>query len=189
MDFLTVLLLGLGLSMDAFAVSVSNGLCYRNYGRKKAFISSLSFGVFQALMPVLGYFAGRLFANEISAFDHYIALILLALIGGNMIYDAVKELRSPERCVVRDFDLKTLLLQSVATSIDALAVGVSLAAVGTKIVPAALSIGVITFVACLFGVFLGKKFGIILKDKARIFGGALLVIIGLKIFLEHTFGA
>ena len=175
--------------MDAFAVSVSNGLCYQGYGYKQAFFSALTFGIFQALMPVIGYVAGRFFSDAISALDHWVALILLGLIGGNMVFEAIREWKSSEKCPAqKEFSIKVLLLQGVATSIDALTVGISLAVMKTDLVSAVLLIGVITFAVCLIGAQLGRKFGILLKQKARLLGGIILILIGLKIFLEHTLG-
>jgi len=189
METLTLLLTALGLSTDAFAVSVSNGLCYKNFKKSQAFISSLTFGVFQGVMPTIGYFVGILFFDFISKFDHWIALILLGYIGGNMIFDAVKEIKSKNNNTqeIKNYDTKTLLLQAVATSIDALAVGISFAALKTNILTAAFFICGITFVCCFIGSFIGKKFGHLLQEKAKIFGGIILVFIGLKIFIEHTY--
>ncbi len=188
MDIITLLLLGVGLSMDAFAVSISNGMCYTNFDKKHALITSLSFGVFQALMPIIGFFAGNLFSTAIQAADHWIALILLSFIGGKMLVDAIGEIRHPEECVCsRPIDFKTILLQAIATSIDALAVGVSLALIQVNIVSASSAIGLITFICCMIGTFIGKKFGSLLKEKAEIFGGLILIGIGIKIFVEHMF--
>lgn len=189
MDLFTLFLLALGLSMDAFAVSVSNGMCYKNVHRKEAFTTSFLFGLFQALMPTIGYFAGRLFAGYIEAADHWIALILLGFIGGKMVFDGVKELRHPESCDInRTLTFRTMILQAIATSIDALAVGISLALINVNILAAAGFIGGVTFVCCVIGSLIGKKFGSLLKEKAEIFGGCILVLIGIKIFLEHTLG-
>lgn len=187
MDIITIFLIALGLSMDAFAVSVSNGLYYKNFKKRECIYSSLTFGLFQGLMPLVGFIAGALFSDIVSALDHYIALILLGLIGGNMIHEAVEELKSGEidTNTQKEYTPKTLLLQAVATSIDALAVGVSFAVIKINIVFAVSLIAAITFLCCLFGTALGKKFGVLLKEKAKIFGGLILIIIGLKIFLEH----
>ena len=182
--------LALGLSMDAFAVSLSNGMCYRNIGRKQMFYTALTFGLFQAGMPIIGYFAGRFFSSAIAFLDHWFALVLLGVIGGNMIVEAIKEIRHPESCGdPKPFTLKVLLVQGVATSIDALAVGISLAVMQTNIVVAASFIGAITFLCCLVGAAIGKRFGARLQHKARILGGVILVGIGLKVFIEHMMGA
>ncbi|MEM1483269.1 manganese efflux pump MntP family protein [Oscillospiraceae bacterium PP1C4] len=187
---LTLFLIALGLSMDAFAVSISNGMCYRNFGRKQVAQTAFAFGLFQGLMPIIGYFAGRTFSNAIGTVDHWIALILLGVIGGKMVIDGIKELRHPEACDAnRIFSYQTLLFQAIATSIDALAIGISFAVMQVHIVTAASFIAIITFVCCLFGSLLGHRFGLILGKKAEIFGGMLLVCIGLKIFISHVFGA
>ena len=188
MELSTLFFLALGLSMDAFAVSISNGLYYKGIGKKQIVQTALTFGLFQAAMPIIGFYAGTLFSSAISAYDHWIALILLSLIGGNMIIDAIKELKNPQECQTKDFTLSILLMQGVATSIDALAVGVSLSVMKTDIFSAASIIGVTTFVCCLIGAAFGKKFGEYLKQEAKIFGGTILIIIGLKIFLGHTLG-
>lgn len=189
MGIITLLLLGIGLAMDAFAVSISNGMCYAGMSKKQSFVNSLCFGVFQGLMPVLGFYAGRLFAGFMQAVDHWIALVLLGFIGGKMLVDGIKELREPAGCPAdRTFGVKTMLLQAVATSIDALAVGISLAALSVNIVAAALCIAVITFICCMFGSVLGRRFGSLLGDWAQILGGVILVGIGLKVFIEHMMG-
>lgn len=188
METLTLFLIALGLSMDAFAVSVSNGLCFKNFRKSQAFISSLTFGIFQGLMPTIGFFAGTLFFDTISKLDHWISLILLGYIGFNMIIDAIRELKqkNTQKLEPKNYSIKTMLLQAVATSIDALAVGISFAALKISILTAASFICVITFVCCLIGSLIGKKFGHLLQEKAKIFGGIILIFIGLKIFIEHT---
>lgn len=190
METLTLFLIALGLSMDAFAVSISNGLCFKNFKKSQAFISSISFGIFQGLMPTIGFFAGTLFFDVISKLDHWIALILLGYIGTNMIIDSIKELKLKNTISEdsKEYTLKTLFLQSIATSIDALAIGISFAALKINILTAALFICVVTFVCCLIGSLIGKKFGHLLQEKAKIFGGLILIFIGLKIFVEHTLG-
>lgn len=189
MGTLTLFFLALGLSMDAFAVSISNGMCYRGFGRKQAFAASFSFGLFQMLMPIIGYFAGRTFSNAIRSADHWIALILLGIIGGKMVFDGIQELRHPEACSAsQSFTWKILLLQAFATSIDALAVGISFAVMQVNIVTASAFIGIITFSLCIIGSLLGSRFGLLLGKKAEICGGLILVAIGLKIFIEHMFG-
>ncbi|MFA9424614.1 MAG: manganese efflux pump, partial [Sedimentibacter sp.] len=139
--------------------------------------------------PILGYVVGSTFSETISFLDHWIALILLGFIGGKMVIDAVKELKYPEVCMTGEKFLtsKILLLQSIATSIDALAVGIGFAVMKVDILSAALFIGIITFVNSIIGSNLGKKFGELFKQKAEILGGTILIIIGIKIFIEHTF--
>lgn len=186
MDWMTLFVLALGLSMDAFAVSVSNTMCFSDLRRRQCVAASLSFGVFQGLMPTLGFFAGRAFAGFVSSVDHWIAFVLLGLIGGNMVREAIAEMRSPEACPAqRDYTFRMMMAQAVATSIDALAVGVSLAALNVNIAAAAGFIGGVTFVCCLVGHFLGRRFGSLLGKRAEILGGLILIGIGLKILIEH----
>jgi putative Mn2+ efflux pump MntP len=188
MGAITLLLTSIGLSMDACAVSITNGMCFSNIERKQIIITALAFGFFQAFMPLMGYLVGTTFSDLISFLDHWIALVLLFIIGGKMIHEAIKELKYPEVCVTstKSLTVKTLLVQAVATSIDALAVGISFAVMKVDIISAALSIGVVTFINSLIGSKLGEKFGELFKQKAQILGGAILVFIGLEIFIEHT---
>ena len=193
MGFLELFLLAVGLSMDAFAVSIGNGLSMKKQNPKAAFAIAFSFGLFQALMPTLGYFLGSAFEDIIRQFDHFIALIFLGFIGGKMIFDGIKELiadKKGEAEEIQEFHLSfgKLLIQAIATSIDALIVGVSFAALpDVNIWTAVLLIGVTTFAISIIGVFSGKKFGQLLGSKAEIFGGIILVGIGLKVFIEHVF--
>lgn len=189
MGIFTLIILSVGLAMDAFAVSVSDGICYRKMGWAGAIAIAFTFGFFQAAMPVVGFLAGQTVSHAIEFIDHWIALILLALIGGNMLREGIKGMRSPEEPEKRDFcTFRELMLQGVATSIDALAVGVSFALTGTNIWTAAGCIGVITFACSLCGVGIGKTFGGALKEKAEVCGGLILIGIGLKIFSEHMLG-
>ena len=189
MGIVELLLTAIALSMDAFAVSVCKGLGMRRMRYDQALVISLYFGVFQALMPLIGWLLGTSFSRYIQAFDHWIAFALLGFIGGKMIWDAVKELRAPEACPVgRAFSYKLMVVQAFATSIDALAVGVSFAALDVNIAAAASFIACVTFVCCLAGHLLGKKFGSWLGGKAEIFGGVILVCIGAKILVEHLSG-
>ncbi len=187
MGFAELFLIGVGLSMDAFAVSVCKGLNMRekiNY--KHAFIIALFFGGFQALMPAIGYFLGRNFEKYITAFDHWIAFVLLAFIGIKMIIDAVKEWNCEDKAEDNDrLDIKELFMLAVATSIDALAVGITFAFLQVSIGAAVSIIGVTTFVLSIVGVVIGNKFGSRYKSKAELAGGIILVLIGLKILLEH----
>ena len=193
MGFLELFLLAIGLAMDAFAVSIGNGLSMKKQNPKAALAIAFSFGLFQALMPTLGYFLGSAFEDIIRQFDHFIALIFLGFIGGKMIFDGIKELiadKKGETEEIQEFHLSfgKLLIQAIATSIDALIVGVSFAALpDVNIWTAVLLIGAVTFAISLTGVFSGKKFGQLLGSKAEIFGGIILVGIGLKVFIEHVF--
>ncbi len=189
MELTTLVVLAFGLSMDAFAVSISNGFAYGNIKRKQIIFTSFMFGLFQALMPVIGYFAGMAFSDLISSIDHWIALILLGFIGGKMMWDAYLESKeTQENCETCDISFKIIFMQAVATSIDALAVGISFAALDVNIFAGASLIGVITFACCLFGGIVGKKFNDLFASKATFFGGLILVILGIKIFIEHMLG-
>lgn len=186
MDTITLLLLAVGLAMDAFAVSISNAMCYKGLTTKQGLVNCVAFGFFQGVMPLLGFFAGRLFAGFITAVDHWVALVLLGFIGGKMFVEGIKALRTPESCPQgQQYSLRTMLVQALATSIDALAVGISFAALSVNIWLAAGVIALITLACCYVGTVLGRRFGSLLGDWAQIFGGLLLVAIGVKIFVEH----
>ena len=188
MNSLTLIVLALGLAMDAFAVSMSNVLCFEKYDKKNMLMSSITFGIFQGIMPIIGFYLGTVFYHLISVVDHWIALILLGIIGGKMVIEGVKALNNPECCPEEtQFTTRVLLMQGIATSIDALAVGISFAALSTNIYFAASVIMIITFIACIIAGLLGKKFGAVMGDKAQIIGGVILIIIGLKTFIEHVF--
>ena len=182
MSFLELLLVAVGLSMDAFAVAVCRGLEMRRIDYRQALLIAVFFGGFQALMPVVGYLLGAGFEHYISAFDHWIAFALLAFIGGKMIWEAV---RGGEEEQPQELDLKMLLLMAVATSIDALAVGITFAFLRMDILSSALTIGATTFLISFGGVAAGNRFGARYKQKAEIVGGVVLVLIGAKILLEH----
>ena len=188
MDLLTLLTLAVGLAMDAFAVSICKGLAMREKVLKKGIIVGLWFGGFQALMPTLGWFLGSQFQTYITAIDHWIAFILLTLIGGKMILDVIKEKGENEEVCPDDsvrIDLKEFFLLAVATSIDALAVGITFAFLQVKLASSVTIIGCITFCFTIAGVLIGNVFGTKFKDKATILGGVILIAIGVKILLEH----
>ena len=186
MGFGELFLLGLGVSMDAFAVSICKGLSARHAGLKQMSTCGLWFGGFQALMPLIGYFLGALFYDAISRFDHWIAFGLLALIGINMLREALSKEEECAGCQCEDFSFKTMFVMAIATSIDALAVGISLAmAGGVNIWLAIALIGVITCLMAALGVKIGNVFGAKFEKKAEIAGGVILVLLGLKILLEH----
>lgn len=180
-------LLGVGLSMDAFAVSVCKGLGMRKLNKKQALIIGLYFGGFQALMPFVGWLLGSQFQKYITSIDHWIAFILLGFIGGKMMVEAVREWNEEEVVDVMDapIDHKNMLVLAVATSIDALAVGITFAFLGTPIVEAITIIGITTMVISIAGVVIGNFFGSRYKSKAEFIGGLILVLLGLKILLEH----
>ncbi len=180
-----LVLIAVGLSMDAFAVALCKGLGMKKLNYKQGLIIALFFGGFQALMPLAGWALGRQFERYITSVDHWIAFALLCYIGGKMIWDALHE-KDEEFCPLdQRLDLKEMLMLAVATSIDALAVGVTFAFLGVDIVPAVLLIGAITFALSFAGVLIGHRFGVRFKKKAELAGGAVLVLIGLKILLEH----
>jgi len=180
-------LLGVGLSMDAFAVSVCKGLGMRKLNKKQALIIGLYFGGFQALMPFVGWLLGSQFQKYITSIDHWIAFILLGFIGGKMMIEAVREWNEEEVVDVMDapIDHKNMLVLAVATSIDALTVGITFAFLGTPIVAAITIIGITTMVISIAGVVVGNFFGSRYKSKAEFIGGLILVLLGLKILLEH----
>lgn len=180
-------LLGVGLSMDAFAVSVCKGLGMRRLNKKQALIIGLYFGGFQALMPFVGWLLGSQFQKYITSIDHWIAFILLGFIGGKMMIEAVREWNEGEVVDVMDapIDHKNMLVLAVATSIDALTVGITFAFLGTPIVEAITIIGITTMVISIAGVVVGNFFGSRYKSKAEFIGGLILVLLGLKILLEH----
>ena len=182
MDLLSLFLIAVGLSMDAFAVSVCKGLATPKYKLKYSMICGAWFGGFQALMPVVGYLLGVNFKKYITAIDHWIAFVLLALIGFNMIREALK---NDDECADPSFTAKSMSLLAVATSIDALAIGITFAFLDVNIVAAVLFIGVCTFVISAAGVKIGSAFGTRFKSKAEIAGGAILIILGLRILVEH----
>ena len=182
MGIVELFLIGVGLSMDAFAVSVCKGLTMPRTRWKQGLVIALFFGGFQALMPMLGWTLGKQFERYIVSIDHWIAFVLLGWIGGKMIWDSF---HGEEENCKSGFDLKELLVLAVATSIDALAVGITFAFLRVAIVPAAALIGCTTFAISLAGVWIGSRFGSKLKDKATLAGGIILCLIGLKILLEH----
>ena len=178
-----LLLLALGLSMDAFAVSICKGLAMKGGTWKASALCGVWFGGFQALMPTVGYFLGSTFEKYITAFDHWIAFVLLCLIGGNMIREA---LSGEEESADASIGFRPMLTMAVATSIDALAVGISFGVLPNVNVPAAVSfIGVTTCLLSMLGLKIGSVFGTRYKTKAEITGGTILILIGLKILLEH----
>lgn len=182
MGLIELFLIAVGLSMDAFAVSVCKGLAMPKCTFKKAAIVGLWFGGFQALMPAIGYILGAQFQEAIASIDHWIAFVLLALIGGNMIHEA---LDNDEEEADASLDVKTMFLLAVATSIDALAIGITFAFLKVNIIPAVCFIGIVTFIISFAGVKIGNVFGVRYKNKAEIVGGIILILLGLKILLEH----
>ena len=185
--FIELFLLGIGLAMDAFAVSVCKGLGMRRLNKKQTLIIGLYFGGFQALMPLIGWLLGSQFQKYITSIDHWIAFILLGFIGGKMMIEAIREWNEEETVDVIDapLDHKNMLVLAVATSIDALAVGITFAFLYTPIIEAITIIGITTMIISIIGVVVGNFFGSRYKSKAEFIGGLILVLLGLKILLEH----
>ena len=184
MTFLELLLIAIGLSMDAFSVSICKGLTTKKFSWPMALICGLWFGGFQVLMPIIGYYLGAQFQEMIEAYDHWIAFGLLFLIGANMIREAIwgKKEEGPNNGAL---DFKTMFLLAIATSIDALAVGVSFACIQMKLWSSVLIIGITAFLFSVLGVKIGNVFGSKYEKSASIVGGIILILIGLKILLEH----
>lgn len=184
MELAELIIIAIGVSMDAFAVSICKGLSVSKVRPNHVVATSLWFGGFQALMPLIGFFLGVSFADFVSSVDHWIAFILLGIIGGNMLKESFQ--KEEPCCVEPDFSVKTMFAMAVATSIDALAVGVSLAFLKVDIWTAVLLIGVTTAIFSGVGVLIGNFFGSRWKSKAEFAGGFILVAMGVKILLEHT---
>ena len=182
MDLLTLLTLAVGLAMDAFAVSICKGLAMREKVLKKGIIVGLWFGGFQALMPTIGFFLGTQFKDQITSIDHWIEFVLLGLIGINMVKEA---LSNDEEQADDSIAVKEMFMLAVATSIDALAVGITFAFLNVHIVSAASMIGVCTFLISFAGVKIGNIFGTKYKSKAELAGGIILILLGFKILFEH----
>lgn len=183
MGIIEIFLLGISLAADAFAVAICKGLSMKKINWKKAIIIAVYFGVFQALMPVIGHFLVHSFESLVIGIDHWIAFILLGSIGGNMIKEALDK----DECenYNDNVDFKTMSILSIATSIDALAVGITFAFLDVNLPLAVTIIGIITFIMSLIGVKIGNKFGCKYEKKAQIAGGTILILIGTKILLEH----
>ena len=182
MEIYEILLIGIGLAMDAFAVSICKCLSMKKMNWKNAVIIALYFGVFQALMPLIGYFLGMTFESIVTTFDHWVAFALLTLIGGGMIKESFDDEDDKKNDRV---DFKTMVVLAIATSIDALAVGITFAFFDVNIVLAVSIIGIITFIISVLGVKIGNRFGDKYQNKAQLMGGIILVLLGFKILLEH----
>ena len=192
MNFIALIFTGFALSMDAFAVSITKGMTIKNLKKSTALKMALAFGVFQGGMPLLGWILGISFKNYIEAVDHWIAFILLGFIGFNMIKgffeDKKEESELEFSATAYDVDLsnKEIIMLAIATSIDALAVGISFAFLNVNIIPASLIICIITFLVCAVGAFIGNKVGDIFNGYAELIGGVILILIGFNILNEHT---
>lgn len=187
MDIISILLIGVGLAMDAFSVSVTDGIFLKKPTVLQATKIAFFFGMFQFIMPCIGYLLGSAFASYIQAFDHWIAFVLLAFIGGKMLIEAMNEKDEDEKEIKNPLSFTTLFVLAVATSIDALAVGVTFATINVPLIFASTLIGIVTFIISFAGVFLGSCCGNLFGNKAEIVGGLVLIGIGLKIFIEHMF--
>lgn len=183
MSFMELILIGIGLSMDAFAVSICKGLSVGKIKPRHMLSAGIWFGGFQALMPLIGFMLGSAFEQYITSIDHWVAFILLGIIGVNMI----KESREEETNQDASFGFRAMLVLAVATSIDALAVGITFAFLRVDIIPAIAIIGVTTFAFSMAGIKIGSVFGAKYKSKAEFFGGAVLIFLGIKILIEHLF--
>ncbi len=185
MDLLSIIIIGIGLAMDCFAVSISKGMCLKKFKFKKAFRMALLFGLFQGIMPLIGYFGGHAFATLLSSFDHWIAFVLLGIIGGKMFIEGLKPIDPHCDITPNPFKWRTLITLAFATSIDALATGVIFVPFPGKIWIAVANIGIISFIFSLIGVQIGVHFKRKLKFNVEIIGGLILIGIGLKILIEH----
>ena len=183
MGLIEIIVLAIGLSMDAFAVSIMLGLSVKKPTLKQILIPGIYFGFFQMMMPLTGYFAGAFFAHKIQKFDHWVAFALLVLIGGKMIMESFS--KEDKKVNENPFQISTMLLLAIATSIDALAVGITFAFFKTTIFTPIIIIGITTFVISICGVKIGNIFGMKFKSKAEFFGGTLLILLGIKILIEH----
>lgn len=189
MNILSIVIVSFGLSMDAFAVSICSGINIKNSKLKKSLIIAMYFGAFQGLMPLIGWFLGSKFSIYIKSVDHWIAFILLSIIGAKMLKEGLShENDEGEKISDNSFSHKNLLVLAIATSIDALAMGISFAMLNVNIFLAITLIGIITFITSFIGVLIGKNFGNRFSNNAEIFGGIVLIFIGLKILFGHLFG-
>ena len=185
MDSLTIIVIAVGLAMDAFVVSIVSGSAYKQLHVRHTLRMALFFGAFQAFMPLIGSLAGLTLRDYITDYDHWIAFGLLAAVGGKMIYESFK-IKSVEENPDPS-NIFVLLVLSVATSIDALAVGITLSLIASSIIAAAMIIGLITFALSYLGVYIGKRFGHFFESKMEVLGGVILIGIGIKILIEHSF--
>lgn len=185
MSYVELIMIAAGLSMDAFAISISNGIVLKS--KAKCILSAVLCGAFQALMPFIGYILGSVTTTLISRFDHWIALIALCSIGIKTLTESLSVLhKKDDSSVVKEPSVGMLIMQAIATSIDALIVGISLAALSADITISSATIGIVTFCLCFVGVFFGRKLGDKFGERAAIAGGVILILLGIKTFIEHT---
>jgi manganese efflux pump family protein len=186
MSFTVIILLAIGLAMDAFAVSVTNGITIKNIRLKHALIISLFFGFFQAVMPVFGWLLGKGFNDIISTFDYWVVFFILLFIGLKMIYDSLKKSKNDLKAEQQSLNIYTIFMLAIATSIDAFAVGVGFSLIEMGIIFPSIIIGVITFILSFIGVYIGKKLGRLFGRKMEILGGLILIIIAFNVLLENV---
>lgn len=179
MGLLEIAILGIGLAMDAVAVSMTNGMVYKNLGVRQYIAMPLFFGVFQGAMPLIGFYAGNIFAEIITKYGGMVIFIILGFIGGKMLMDGIKQ-KKESNTYKKQLTIGVLIFQAIATSIDAFAVGVGFCAVRVDIIPAIVIIAAITAILVIVAMIIGKKFGDLLENKAEIFGGIILILIGIK---------
>ncbi len=184
MNIIDLLLIAFALSMDTFALSLTNGMTILKLKIRHAIVMAVTFAAVQGLLPAIGFFLGRGLASYIDAFAHWIALALLSIIGGKMIIEGIKCAKE-EHCPMRTFAFKLIVIQAIATSIDALMVGVTFATMQVPLFAALAIISAVTAVVSLAGIYIGRFFGSLLKSKSEMLGGAILVLIGIKIFIEN----
>ena len=187
MEVLQIILIAIGVSMDAFAVSICKGLACHDKPKKTALLCGIWFGLFQMIMPIIGFLVGSLFADFIESFDHWIAFILLAFLGGKMLKDVFSKENKDKNDNLNDLSFSKMLILAIATSIDALAVGLTFAMINTNIYLAIPIIGICTFMLSAIGALIGKKCGEKHKKIATIIGGIILILLGIKILIEHLF--
>jgi len=183
MDYISIVIIAIGLAMDAFAVSMAAGVSLKYFQVKPAFRVALFFGFFQAIMPYLGWLAGSSFSTSIASIDHWVVFFILLFIGGKMIYESFVITKAESSCDPNN--IVTVFLLAIATSIDALAVGISFSLLNQQIIEPIIIIGLVTFILSLFGVYIGSKIGSIFENKIELLGGIILIAIGTKILLEH----
>lgn len=183
MDWITILIIALGLSMDAFAVSITSGFAIKNINNRRFILIPLFFGLFQAVMPLIGWFLGLSIRNIISSFDHWVAFFILFVVGCKMIFQSIRQI--PDEKKVDPLNIYVLLTLSIATSLDAFAVGISLSFLKTSIILPIFIIGIITFFLSWLGVYIGKMFGHFFENKIEFLGGLILIMIGVKILIGH----
>lgn len=183
MHIATIVLIALGLAMDAFAVSIVSGFTIKQLKKRHALLIAFFFGAFQGIMPILGWAGGTACARYVAAYDHWLAFVLLAFIGGRMIHESRRD--GSQQCCINPLDLRTLTALSVATSIDAFVIGVTFAVLNVPLLTPVVTISAVTFALCFAGVFIGNRAGCLCQSKVEAAGGVILIAMGMKILIEH----